>query len=73
MKGSSIRSIEELPIMLNTQQVAQLTGYGQQCIRELCHTKQIPFVQFGRAFKFPRDGVLQWIELTAKKNSGMTG
>jgi len=61
-------SWDELPVMLNTKEVAELLGYGQQTIRELCHAKAIPFIRAGRAFMFPRDAVRNWIEDVAMAN-----
>ena len=59
---------DELPVILNTKEVSELTGYGQQTIRELCHAKSIPFFRWGRAFMFPRDKVKEWIDNVAMEN-----
>lgn len=63
-----ITNWDELPLMLNTKEVASLIGYGPQTIRELCHSKEIPHARFGRSFVFPRDRIRAWIESVANNN-----
>jgi excisionase family DNA binding protein len=62
MKKANITHWDELPLILNVKEVAQLTGCGEQMIRMLCHAKQIPCFRLGRAFSMLREGLRQWIE-----------
>ncbi|WP_027937832.1 helix-turn-helix domain-containing protein [Anaeroarcus burkinensis] len=67
-KLDNVTSWEELPLMLNTKQVAELTGYGPQTIRELCHAQKIPFVKFGKGFMFYKEALKQWIEQATRES-----
>jgi excisionase family DNA binding protein len=48
--------------------MAMLMGCGRQTIRELCHTKEIPFIRVGRAFMFSKDAVRNWLNDASKNN-----
>jgi len=61
---------KELPIMLNVRLAAQVSGYGQARIRELCRARKAPHVRLGRAYMLPRDTFLAWLENEAARNCG---
>lgn len=52
MKKTDVTTWEQLPLIMNVQEVAGLIGCGEQTIRMLCHAKEIPHFKHGRAFLF---------------------
>lgn len=61
MVKSEVKDWNDLPLMLTTKEVARLTGNGEQAIRNLCHSKEIPFKKIGRSFMFSRDALKEWL------------
>lgn len=61
-------SWDEVPLILNTTEVSELIGCSSQVVRGLCHTNQIPFIRYGRAFIFPRDRIRSWLDKQATIN-----
>ncbi len=62
-----ITAWDKLPLTLGVKEVAEITGYGQARIRELCRAKRIPCIRLGRAFRIPRDSLRRWLEMEAEK------
>lgn len=54
--------IEQLPIMLNADQVAQTLGISRAGAYQLMHSKGFPTVRIGRRMVVPKERLLKWIE-----------
>lgn len=55
----------QLPVMLNTREVALVLGYGSDVVRGLCKVGKMPHIRLGRAFMIPRDALRSWVETVA--------
>ena len=54
--------IEQLPIMLNADQVAQALGISRAGAYQLMHSKGFPTVRIGKRMVVPKVQLLKWIE-----------
>lgn len=68
MKKMIVNNWDEVPLILNTKEAAELIGCGPQTIRDLCRAKKIPFIPVGRSFKFTREAIRQWLDRMAAEN-----
>jgi len=59
---------DNLPLTLNVKETAQVTGYGQAKIRELCRSHRIPCLHLGHAFRIPKDALRNWINTECYQN-----
>lgn len=62
-------SWDELPLLLTVAETSKVIGYNQARIRELCKTKILPHIRYGRAYKIPRDNLRKWVAGCADENS----
>lgn len=53
---------------LNPKEAAEFLGMGEQTLRELAHSNQIPHIKNGRYFLFPVSELYNWLRITANKN-----
>ena len=68
MKRSKYHSFEELPLMLNVQDVADVLGIGLAYAYEVAHRQDFPAITLGSRIIVPRDKFMAWIdEQSAKK------
>jgi len=58
---SKVTSWDQLPLTLGVRETAEIVGYGQARIRELCRANKIPCIRLGRAFRIPRDALRDWL------------
>ncbi|MBP2657176.1 MAG: Helix-turn-helix domain [Firmicutes bacterium] len=59
---------DTLPLTLSVKETAQLTGYGQAIIRDLCRSRRIPCLHLGRAFRIPKDALRNWLNTECYQN-----
>jgi excisionase family DNA binding protein len=57
-----VKSVEDLPAILNMQQVQILLRVSRPKVYELANTAGFPAVRIGRAIRVPREALLRWIE-----------
>lgn len=72
-KGEGVHSMssptnwDELPLVLNAEQVAKLLGIGRRSVYEAVKIPGFPVVHVGRAVRVPRDALRRWLESRAAK------
>ena len=59
-------SFEELPLMLNADQLAQTLAISRAGAYQLMHAKDFPTLRIGKRMVVAKDKLLEWIE----KNTG---
>jgi excisionase family DNA binding protein len=69
-KGSSmtvttVRDLEDLPVVLTMRHVQDVLGICRPKAYELAHTAGFPVVKLGRNFRVPRDAFLRWLDRQA--------
>ena len=68
MKKSKYKSFNELPLMLNVQDVSDVLGIGQAHAYEIVRRKDFPSITLGSRIIIPRDKLMEWLERqTAEK------
>ena len=60
-------SFDELPMMLNADQVSQALGISRAGAYQLMHTKGFPTLKIGKRMVVAKEKLLVWIE----KNTGV--
>ena len=55
-------SFEQLPIMLNADQLAQTLGISRAGAYQLMHAKDFPTIRIGKRMIVPKDKLLIWLE-----------
>lgn len=66
MEGT-YKSFDELPMMLNADQVSQALGISRAGAYQLMHTKGFPTLKIGKRMVVAKEKLLVWIE----KNTGV--
>ena len=59
-------SYDQLPIMLNANNIAQTLGISRAGAYELMHSEGFPTLRIGKRIMVSKDRFIQWIE----RNSG---
>jgi len=59
-------SYDQLPIMLNANNIAQTLGISRAGAYELMHSEGFPTLRIGKRMMVSKDRFIQWIE----RNSG---
>ena len=68
MKKSKYKSFNELPLMLNVQDVSDVLGIGLAHAYEIVRRKDFPSITLGSRIIIPRDKLMEWLERqTAEK------
>ena len=62
MKKSKYRSFNELPLMLNVQDVSDVLGIGLAHAYEVVRRKDFPSITLGSRIIIPRDKLMEWLE-----------
>lgn len=52
-----------LPALLKVAEAARLLNVGHNRIYEMAHHNCIPTIRIGKAYRFPRRQLLEWIDL----------
>ena len=56
------KEIDELPYMLNANEVADILGIARNSAYTLMHSKGFPPIHIGRRMVVPKDKLIKWIE-----------
>ena len=59
---TNFTSIDQLPITLSAEQVAQVLGISRAGAYNLMHSKDFPTIQIGKRMVVPKDKLLAWME-----------
>ena len=59
---TNFTSIDQLPITLSADQVAQVLGISRAGAYTLMHSKDFPTIQIGKRMVVPKDKLLAWME-----------
>ena len=65
LAAGKLPKVEPVPELMDTAEVAKLTGYSKQTIYQLTSTRQIPFhrpAHEGRKIVFKRSEILEWMQ-----------
>ncbi|WP_302668997.1 helix-turn-helix domain-containing protein [Eubacterium sp. AF15-50] len=54
--------LENYPLMLSVNEVAQILGVTDKTIRNLVKTKQLSGVKVGRLIRIPKDKLIDYLE-----------
>ena len=55
-------SLEQLPITLSANQVAQVLGISRANAYTLMHAKGFPTIQIGKRMVVPKNKLIEWME-----------
>ena len=55
-------SMEQLPITLSANQVAQVLGISRANAYTLMHSKGFPTIQLGKRMVVPKNMLIEWME-----------
>lgn len=55
-------SMEQLPITLSANQVAQVLGISRANAYTLMHSKDFPTIQIGKRMVVPKNKLIEWME-----------
>ena len=58
-------SMEQLPITLSANQVAQVLGISRANAYTLMHSKGFPTIQIGKRMVVPKNKLIEWMERQA--------
>ena len=56
------KEIDELPYMLNANEVADILGIARNSAYNLMRSKGFPTIHIGRRMVVPKDKLIEWIE-----------
>lgn len=59
---TNFTAIDQLPITLSAEQVAQVLGISRAGAYTLMHSKDFPTIQIGKRMVVPKDKLLAWME-----------
>ena len=62
MKRKTVKNLEDLPAMLNVDDVSNVLGICKIKVYELCHSRDFPSIVLGRRILVPKKSFIQWIE-----------
>lgn len=60
------KSYDELPAILNAEQLAATLGISRAGAYQLLHTESFPTLRIGKRMLVPRDKLIRWVD----ENSG---
>lgn len=66
MKNTVYTSYEELPLLLNVKQLADLLGVSDSSVYELIQEDDFPSVRIGKRIVIPKEELRQWISTNTK-------
>ena len=55
-------SIEQLPLALSAEDVAQVLGISRANAYELMHSEGFPTLKIGKRMTVPKDKLIEWIQ-----------
>ena len=66
MKKSVFTNYDELPLLLNTTQLADLLGVSHSSVYELIQEPGFPSLRIGKRIVIPKEELRQWISRNTK-------
>ena len=67
MKKSIYKSYEELPLLLNVKQLADLLGVSDSSVYELIQENGFPSLRIGKRIVIPKEELREWISARTKE------
>lgn len=67
MPKGTVKSVEELPLVLTMRDVQAVMGCARDVVYRLPHTKGFPAIRIGngKSIRVPRDAFFAWLEREA--------
>lgn len=59
---SDCKSYDDLPMFMDTKQVAELLNLSRTTIYDLAKEHEIPVIRFGAKIIIPRDEFVEWVK-----------
>lgn len=59
---TSFTSFDELPVMLNADQLAQALNISRAGAYQLMHSSSFPTVRIGKRMLVPKEHLLRWLD-----------
>ena len=66
MKKSVFTSYDELPLLLNVKQLADLLGVSDSSVYELIQEEDFPSLRIGKRIVVPKEELRKWISAHTK-------
>ena len=66
MKKSVFTSYDELPLLLNVKQLAELLGVSDSSVYELIQKDDFPSLRIGKPIVIPKEELRKWISAHTK-------
>ena len=66
MKKSVFTSYDELPLLLNVKQLAELLGVSDSSVYELMQKDDFPSLRIGKRIVIPKEELRKWISAHTK-------
>ena len=67
MKKSVFTSCDELPLLLNVKQLAELLGVSDSSVYELIQEDDFPSLRIGKRIVIPKEELRKWIYAHTKE------
>lgn len=67
MKKSIYTSYDELPLLLNVKQLADLLGVSDSSVYELIQEDGFPSLRIGKRIVIPKEELREWISARTKE------
>jgi len=67
LKKSIYKSYEELPLLLNVKQLADLLGVSDSSVYELIQENGFPSLRIGKRIVIPKEELREWITARTKE------
>ena len=67
MKKSIYTSYDELPLLLNVKQLADLLGVSDSSVYELIQEDDFPSLRIGKRIVIPKEELREWITARTKE------
>ena len=69
MKNSMATQFDQLPLMLNAQQIAETLGLSRAGAYELLHSKGFPTLKVGKRLMVSKENFISWINRNSQSES----
>ena len=63
---SHYTSLDQMPLPLSAEDVAQVLGISRAKAYELMHSKYFPTIKIGKRMSVPKDKLIEWMERQIK-------
>jgi len=67
LKKSIYKSYDELPLLLNVKQLADLLGVSDSSVYELIQEEGFPSLRIGKRIVIPKEELREWITARTKE------